>query len=714
MDPGVVAVVIIILIVIILILLRIGKRVTPDIRQALAKLENDPEQSLKLLEQIQTYAGTKRSSEGTPDLDYLIAIARYQTAVKNIETAPEHALELLEKINFPVHGTDAAALNTAINELKWYARYRIAARLVDNSPAAAMEFLKNGQKLDIELQNEDLRVAITDILFYAHYRQIAMQLQRVMESSRENPHQALHLLGQVRSQLKVFQDQKTTNPDLRAARDGIANELARVISLFVEGTSNYLKDIALDSTHREELSTTLANLQPFENAALLELYDRLYKVLQVRDRIEQLLKRDDVKSLETDSRDEAQEPLIMLQDVADRPIRTPQMILIPAESAIPIRVRYTFLREDNQTTFVLPIFAGDEFIGEIRQELDPDLPSTMPIELEVGIDVDGRLTGNLIIGQMNSSIVFHNYVNERTVKPVARVLPSSPNETMPALKTVQFTAYYPRTVQPAIRYGIYVYAHLPEAAASIQQDVSRYEDKLGGSIPTPKTAKLVPHIQEGVAITVVPEFDEFETNPPSLTKKWIGPQTIFEFEFTPSTQYLGETLVGRLSVLVGGIEIAYIANVAIEITQPQISSNVESVGTKSPYAEIAKSASAIHYNHIFISYSRDDTQVAESYRLAQIALGNDIFMDTYSLQSGVDWKEALHTAIDGADVFQLFWSKSSAVSDNVKAEWEYALEKKCPETRCVGFIRPVYWISPMPVEPPDELKHLNFKYVPLV
>ncbi|WP_222104811.1 hypothetical protein, partial [Candidatus Accumulibacter aalborgensis] len=47
-----------------------------------------------------------------------------------------------------------------------------------------------------------------------------------------------------------------------------------------------------------------------------------------------------------------------------------------------------------------------------------------------------------------------------------------------------------------------------------------------------------------------------------------------------------------------------------------------------------------------------------------------------------------------------------------REEWQYALQYRCPDSKCEGFIRPVYWQKPMP-DPPPELSHVNFKYVPL-
>jgi hypothetical protein len=63
--------------------------------------------------------------------------------------------------------------------------------------------------------------------------------------------------------------------------------------------------------------------------------------------------------------------------------------------------------------------------------------------------------------------------------------------------------------------------------------------------------------------------------------------------------------------------------------------------------------------------------------------------------------------IDGAEVFQLFWSRSSARSTYVRQEWEHALGY---EARRPRFIQPVWWEEPME-PPPPELTHLHFERV---
>lgn len=315
-------------------------------------------------------------------------------------------------------------------------------------------------------------------------------------------------------------------------------------------------------------------------------------------------------------------------------------------------------------------------------------------------------------------------------------------EPQPAPKSeVNFTAFYPRTAQATRRYGLYIYAHLPTALTTIQTDAQKFTQELGGSVPAPRTTKQPTQIAEGQPITITPECEGLTFDPPTLTKHWDAPYVRYEFDFKPTSEQIGDELQGRALIAVAGIEVAQlkftIEVVALDATptDPPLAAGIANAGGTSqppttnqplntslvppsnPLAaakQLTQSDPAKLYTKIFISYSRKDKPVAEAYRLAQLALGNDVFMDTYSIRTGEDWRVALARAIDSADIFQLFWSENSAASDNVRNEWDYALHYRCAENHCVEFIRPVFWKAPMPVPPPAELSHLNFRYVPLV
>jgi hypothetical protein len=301
---------------------------------------------------------------------------------------------------------------------------------------------------------------------------------------------------------------------------------------------------------------------------------------------------------------------------------------------------------------------------------------------------------------------------------------------------VNFTAFYPRTAQAERRYGLYVYAHLPEVIGAIQQDAEKFVEELGGSVPSPRTAKQSARVADRTPITITPEADGLEFDPPSLSKRWSAPHVRYEFDFTPNAALVGDEVQGRLSITIAGIEVAHL-KFSIEVNAGEVASMdgppaatlgfvpqsfappsatfTDATAPNNPLAaaKLTHTAPTKLYSRIFVSYSRQDQVVAEAYRLAQLAIGNEVFMDTYSIRVGEDWRVALAKAIDGADIFQLFWSENAAASENVRHEWDYALNYRCPDTKCAEFIRPVFWKAPIPVEPPSALSHLNFRYVPL-
>jgi len=293
--------------------------------------------------------------------------------------------------------------------------------------------------------------------------------------------------------------------------------------------------------------------------------------------------------------------------------------------------------------------------------------------------------------------------------------PPPTNDSNQSNDEVQFRLYAPRSTQVATRNSLHLYALIAQTIIQVEADVQRFEQELGGSVPKPKEAKQVATVARESPITVIPESDELEFEPHSLTKKWYGDWTRYDFEFRPGKKLVDETVFVRASIQIGGIEIAHI-KCAIEIVDNTPNSAAVSATSLSPVenplaAQKFQSQTTTPYQRIFISYSRRDTPIARAYKLAQTALGNQAFLDVDDLRAGENWQAALAEAIDEADIFQLFWSDYSADSKYCRYEWEYALQHRCPDNQCEAFIRPVYWRKPMP-KVPDPLRHLNFKYVP--
>ncbi|MBZ0286787.1 MAG: HEAT repeat domain-containing protein, partial [Anaerolineae bacterium] len=233
-----------------------------------------------------------------------------------------------------------------------------------------------------------------------------------------------------------------------------------------------------------------------------------------------------------------------------------------------------------------------------------------------------------------------------------------------------FTAYYPREIEAETRYGLYIYSHHRGTEHAIFQDVQKFAPELGGKVPNPRTVvNTALNLVEGTPITITPECEGARFNPPSLTKYYDGKWTRYDFDFRTVGAEVGDLLTGRVSVQVGGVEVASI-KLAMEV-MPRTTESPAPIPVDNPLA-VAKlsSETGSTYQHIFVSYSRQDKEVVENYRLAQLALGNDVFVDTYSIRTGENWQAALARAIDSADIFQLFWSESSAASANVKDEWD--------------------------------------------
>lgn len=317
--------------------------------------------------------------------------------------------------------------------------------------------------------------------------------------------------------------------------------------------------------------------------------------------------------------------------------------------------------------------------------------------------------------QNNYEAGLKNLVSAIFMKGIDEQIASLPTEVAgERCDEVLFSALYPRVAEHSRRYAFLVYVHILDAQVSILKDAEKFVEELGGTVPRPKISKEKPCLKENTPVTVMVECLDQEFEPLVLTKRWKNPWVRFGFDFEASDKLVGDTIIARVSIRVYGIEIASIGNCAIEViesvTLQDNDSSIESVTNPLALAKLETKTGKMH-DRIFVSYAREDTDVVESYRLAQEARGDDVFMDTYSIRAGEDWKKALAHAIDTVDIFQLFWSEHSSQSEYVQHEWDYAITFRCKEDRCRDFIRPVYWKRPMS-DPPEPLKHLNFAFVP--
>lgn len=292
---------------------------------------------------------------------------------------------------------------------------------------------------------------------------------------------------------------------------------------------------------------------------------------------------------------------------------------------------------------------------------------------------------------------------EDTGKAERAVQPAPPSD---ALDEVFFTCYYPREAPARARHNVIVYAHIQQAIERIGQDARQVMRAQESEMPRPRPDPDAAQIAPGAPLTVTIDCPHLAFTPAMLTHTWEDDEWLrFGFTFDAPPELEGHIVNAHVVVLIQGIEIACIRNCAIEIV-PATTGDDDAPAP----ARITRKAARLHQS-IFVSYSRDDEAVIDAYRLAQMVLGRDLFMDTYSVRQGDDWGAILADALDEADIMQLFWSPNAALSPYVQAEWQYALVYRCPQTRCEGFIRPVVW-DDAPA-PPAELAHLHFRRVDL-
>lgn len=269
--------------------------------------------------------------------------------------------------------------------------------------------------------------------------------------------------------------------------------------------------------------------------------------------------------------------------------------------------------------------------------------------------------------------------------------------TQPAapLSAVEFSAYFPREIQPNTWQPLRAYVYKPHAQPAVAADAAaELGALLSGYREVARPAQT--RIAEGALITATPQLPGFQFNPPTAQIAFYDDWQRFDFRLRATTAPLDQAANGRITFSVEGIIIADVPLAVYVSTTP-------AVATASPVS----SARPI-YQSIFCSYSHKDTQIVERIEKAYKVLGFTSLRDVLTLKSGQDWDAELLRLIDQADIFQLFWSTAASQSNAVRKEWLYALQRRALRP---DFVRPVFWEQPMP-PPPPELSPIHFAFEP--
>lgn len=267
-------------------------------------------------------------------------------------------------------------------------------------------------------------------------------------------------------------------------------------------------------------------------------------------------------------------------------------------------------------------------------------------------------------------------------------------EAAPANEPIQFSAYYPREVKPDEWQPLLAYVFRESAVDAVGADV---QNQLGDQLTRFRTVAddSSQPIAEGAMITATPQIPGVRFNPPSISVGFYEDWHRFDFKLMAKDAPPDLAANGQITFTVEGI---IVADLPLSVF----------VSHSATPAETLRQTSARPYQAIFASYSRDDLAIVERVERAYRALGLEYLRDLITIRSGENWTQRLTEMINQADIFQLFWSRTSAESEFVKMEWAHALAIHKARGH---FIRPVYWQEPMPTVPP-ELMHIHFTYQP--
>lgn len=269
---------------------------------------------------------------------------------------------------------------------------------------------------------------------------------------------------------------------------------------------------------------------------------------------------------------------------------------------------------------------------------------------------------------------------------------------------VNFTLYHPVRLVQDQWYSLLLYAHRISQQGSVRQDAMKHFGEFGTVVREAHAAHSV-GVPRGTVLRFVPEASGLEFNPPYVEMRWSEDIVRASFRCRVLAPDMSEPIAGRVSICIGVLEIASIAFAAF---------NADPLISTSPSPDVIGERSTAMYANVFPSYSRKDAAIVRACKRALEAIGCTVLMDVEALRSGEAWSEAILRLIDRADIFQLFWSSNSAVSEAVTAEWQYALDqcrtRSGRRANGEGFIRPVYWKEPPPLIP-ALLNHLHFRYV---
>ena len=207
---------------------------------------------------------------------------------------------------------------------------------------------------------------------------------------------------------------------------------------------------------------------------------------------------------------------------------------------------------------------------------------------------------------------------------------------------------------------VQIFLHAPagvSAAASLAHEADPTAVRRG-------IATLAIEASHGQRIDVILEAGAIPIDEASQSLVWRGEPCSCQFILTLPSDQAGRTYAIKAQILLAQSVLAGALRFSLKITADTPTSALDLVGE-----------AAHRYRQAFLSHSHTDRVKVLTYAQLLDAIGIRYFQDVASLRAMEHWEHRLHEAIDGCDLFLLFWTADAAHSNGSSAK---------PDTRSNG------------------------------
>ena len=261
---------------------------------------------------------------------------------------------------------------------------------------------------------------------------------------------------------------------------------------------------------------------------------------------------------------------------------------------------------------------------------------------------------------------------------------------------VDCTVFAPPTVGCGESLFVQVFAHIPENAIQAEQMAKAFDEESARR----GFRSLEVEISRGTRLQFHLEMPDLSVSDAIQAIIWRGHTEAVQFEVRVPDREILElgTVIGGVTAILQGIPIGHI----------KFKISVVAKGTASTAEPAPMGDEARLYRMAFISYaSPDRIEVLKRVQMLA-AVGIHYFQDILDLEPGDLWEGKIRRYIDECDLFLLFWSSAAKLSDWVRKEIGYAVQRKRGDPAAPPQIRPVILEGPPIPTPPEELAHIHF------